>query len=82
MKDQKKDGVNPVFAAVTGAVVGAGVAIAGAVALSNDKNREKLDDAATSIKDHVADTIKDVNDKVEGKLAEGKEAVKKVVASA
>ena len=38
----KKKEFNPVVAAVAGVVVGAGVAVAGAVALSDKKNREKV----------------------------------------
>jgi hypothetical protein len=34
-------GVNPVMAAVAGAVVGAGVAVAGAIVMSDEKNQER-----------------------------------------
>jgi gas vesicle protein len=55
MAAQKKrsKGVNPIFAAVTGAMVGAGAAIAGAVVLKDKKNRDKVKKALTSAKDHA-----------------------------
>lgn len=59
-QNEKKDGFNPVVAAVTGAVVGAGVAIAGAVALRDEKNREKVKDVLTSAKDRAGDYMEDV----------------------
>jgi hypothetical protein len=42
MTNQNQGGINPVAAAVAGAVVGAGVGIAGAVVLGDKKNREKI----------------------------------------
>ncbi len=83
-QDEGKSGFNPVAAAITGAVVGAGVAIAGAVALKDKKNRESVKQMLTDVKDqamgYVEDLQKQVQDKKgegEEKLAEGKEEVKK-----
>jgi phosphotransferase system glucose/maltose/N-acetylglucosamine-specific IIC component len=52
-KRNQRKGVNPIFAAVTGAMVGAGAAIAGAVVLKDKKNRDKVKKALTSAKDHA-----------------------------
>ncbi|MGE5041713.1 MAG: hypothetical protein ACM3IJ_02315 [Candidatus Levyibacteriota bacterium] len=48
-KNDKKAGVNPVVAGVAGAVVGAGMAVAGTMALKDEKNRKKVRDVATGI---------------------------------
>jgi hypothetical protein len=63
--DQKKqDGgkvsVNPVAAAVTGAVVGAGIAVAGVVALEDEKNREKAKETLIHVKDQVVGYIENM----------------------
>jgi len=83
--DEGKSGFNPVVAAVTGAVVGAGVAVAGAIALKDKKNRDKVKGVLNNVKDkatgYVEDIRKQLQDKkneAEEKLAEGKEKVKKV----
>jgi gas vesicle protein len=80
-----KSGFNPVAVAVTGAVVGAGVVVAGAAALKDKKNREKVKEVLTNIKDQAIDYMEDMqkrtqdkNDKAEKKLDEGKGKVKKV----
>ncbi len=95
MNDQKigkqsegKEGINPVVVAVAGAVVGAGVAVAGAV-LSDKKNREKIAQGATTIKDNVdrfvTKTQKQIEEEkkmLEKRILADKIKVKKVVASA
>lgn len=67
---QKKQngGVSTMAAAVAGAVVGAGMAVAGAIALSNEKNQEKLKGAFNDAKNKVMG----LGDKVEEKVLEGK----------
>ncbi len=82
----KKKEFNPVVAAVAGVVVGAGVAVAGAVALSDKKNREKVKKTLANAKDqamgYVEDVQKQAEDKkgeIEEKLAKGKEKVKKAL---
>lgn len=71
MNDQKigkqsegKEGINPVVVAVAGAVVGAGIAVAGAV-LSDKKNREKIANAATIVKDDVTKYVKKTQKQIE-----------------
>jgi hypothetical protein len=66
-------GVSTVAAAVAGVVVGAGVAVAGAIALSNEKNQEKLKGAYTKVKSKFVG----LEDEAEVKLVEGKEKATK-----
>jgi uncharacterized membrane protein YgaE (UPF0421/DUF939 family) len=89
-QDKGKSSVNSVVAGVTGAVIGAGIAVAGAAVVLNDKkNREKVKKVLTSVKkqaigymEGVQKQTQDKKDEVEEKLAEGKEKVKKEVNSA
>lgn len=80
-KKQKHDengGVNPVAAAVAGAVVGAAaVGIAGAAVMANDDSRKKLENVIDDAKDNVAGVKADV----EKKIAEGQEKVNEVVSA-
>lgn len=85
-KDEVKSSFNPIVAAVTGAVVGASVAVVGAVALTDKKNREKVKEVLTNVKDQAAGYIHDVQEQVqdkkvdiEEKLSEGKKKVQKLV---
>ena len=82
-KDKNKGavGINPVVAAVTGAIVG-GVAAAGAMVLGDEKNREKISDALSNVKDKSMDyaegvkqEIQERKEEVVEKVAEGKEKV-------
>jgi hypothetical protein len=96
MTDQKKqtkgkDGVNPVVAGVTGAVIGVGIAVAGAAAvvLNDKKSRDQVKKVLSSVKDQALDYIediqKDVQDgrsEVEEKLAQGAGKAKKESGSA
>lgn len=71
MKNQKKQdegngGVNPVVAAVTGAVVGVGVA----VAMQDKKNREKVKEVLINAKDQAIGYIEDLQSQVQDKKGE------------
>ena len=84
-EDTTKNGVNPVVVAVTGAIVGAGVAVAGAIALKDKKNREKVKEILSNVKDHTMGYMEDMKKQVEDKkgeveeaLTEGKKEIKKV----
>jgi hypothetical protein len=55
--------VNPLVAAVTGAVVGAGMAVAGAVVMSDKKNQDKVKSVAKDVQNKVDDLKKKVEDK-------------------
>ncbi len=88
MTNQNKGGINPVAAAVAGAVVGAGVAVAGAAVLSNKKNREKIGKALNNVRNQAVDYVEgmkkqaeDKKDEVETKLTEGKVKMAKVTKS-
>ena len=89
-QDKRKGSVNSVVAGVTGAVIGAGIAVAGAAVVLNDKkNREKVKKVLTNVKkqaiSYMEGVQKQAQDKkgdVEEKLVEGKEKVKKEVNSA
>lgn len=77
--DNGINGINPVVAALAGAVAGAGVAIAGAVALNDEKNRDKVKEVlnnakkqATTYVEDVKDQIQDKKEEVEKDLTEGK----------
>ena len=60
----QKDGVNPVAAAVTGAVVGAAVVgAAGAAILANEDSRKKVEGVIDEAKENVQSIKKDVADK-------------------
>ena len=79
MTNQNQDGINPVAAAVAGAVVGAGVGVAGAVIMGNKKNREKIGKLLNNIKDEAVDYAEGIQKQAEvkkaeikGKLNEGK----------
>jgi NAD/NADP transhydrogenase beta subunit len=76
--------MSPIVASVAGAVVGAGVAVA-AVVLSNEKNRKKMKDLLTGMKNkatgHVEDVQKKTQEKIdeaEVKIAEGKNKAAKI----
>lgn len=95
MNDQKtgkqselKGGINPVVVAVAGAVVGAGIAVAGVV-LYDEKNREKIIKTANTLKNDVTHYVEKTKKQMEAekkilekRILDDKEKVKKVVASA
>lgn len=90
-KPEVKEGVNPVVAAVTGAVVGAGIvaAGAGAVVLSDEENRKKIKKVINNVKDRAEDYLagieKQADDKkseIEEKIAEGTEKIEKATEAA
>lgn len=55
--------VNPLIAGVTGAVVGAGMAIAGAVAMSDKKNQAKVKAVVKDVQNKVNDVKINVKNK-------------------
>jgi len=87
-EDEKRVGINPLVVAVAGAVVGAGIAVAG-VALSDENNRKKVEESATKAKeltreyvDGIQKQVQEKKNEVEGIFSEDKEKVRKVVNSA
>lgn len=88
MIDQNQGGINPVAAAVAGAVVGAGIGVAGAVIMGNKKNREKISKVLNNAKDQAINYVEgvqkqaqDKKDEVEEKLTDGREKVGRVTKS-
>ena len=65
----KNSGINPVAAAVTGLIVGAGAAVAGAIVLNDKNNREKITTAVTDVNNHVQETMDKAEKKVKKVLA-------------
>ncbi len=87
--DEKNNGISPVTAAVAGAVVGAGIAVAGAVALQDENNRVKVKKVLGNVKkqatDYVEGVQKQVQEKkneIEEKITEGKEKIEKAAEAA
>ncbi len=62
-------GMSPVVLAVTGAVIGAGIAVAGvgAVALKDESNRQKVKKVLDAAKDQAVEYIGDVQKQVHDK---------------
>lgn len=69
----KKSGVNPVMAAVAGAVA-AGVAVAGAMIMADKKNQKKVKGVVTDIKNKAEHKVNQVEEMVN----DGKDKVKKL----
>lgn len=65
----KKSGFSPVAAAVTGAIVGAGVAIAGTIALEDKKNRKEIKQVFTNLKDQAVGYLEKMQNKIKSKKA-------------
>jgi len=88
MTNQNQGGINPVAAAVAGAVVGAGVAVAGTMILEDKKNREKIRKVFNNAKNQAINyvegmqkQVKDKKNEVKENLTEGKEKVNRVTKS-
>ena len=79
MKDQnnKNGSVNSIAAVVTGALVGAGVVAAGALALKDKKTRVKVNDVLASTEKKLTETKGEVS-KVADSAKEAKKEVKKI----
>ncbi len=61
--------INPMAAAVTGVVIGAGVGVAGTMILKDKKNREKVKHAFTNAKDKTMGYIENLQSSTDGKKA-------------
>lgn len=86
---EQPNNFNNVAMAVTGAVVGAGIIVAGAIALKDKKNRKivknaflNVKDQATSYVENAQDEAKDKIDSVEEKIVKSKKKVGKAVVAA
>lgn len=61
---KKKRSKFSVVAGITGAIVGAGAAVAGAVALKDKKNRDKVKKAFTNVKNQAIGYVKKMQKEV------------------
>ena len=84
-KQDDKNRFNQVAAAVTGAVIGAGVAVAGTMVMSSKKNQDKVKKVISDVKEKAVDYIegiqrkaKDTKEEVEKKFSGGKKKMVKV----
>jgi len=84
-KKKEKKGVNNFVAAITGAVVGAGVAVAGAIALKDKKNRDKVTKVINDVKNQTVGYVEKIQKeistnkkKIEKNITKGKAKVKKI----
>jgi hypothetical protein len=77
-----KHGINPIAVGITGAVIGAGFAVGGAVALRDKKNREKVKKVLGNAKDQAMNYLEDMrktpDENVNKKLANKKKETKKL----
>lgn len=62
-----------ISAAITGAIVGAGVTIAGAVALQDKKTREKVTKVLTEVKNQAMGYLEDMQHQAQNKKEEAEE---------
>jgi hypothetical protein len=83
-QDTHKKGMSPVAAAVTGAVVGAGAAVAGAAFLKDEKNRAKAKKVLDGVKSKAQIYVKKLEKKAEvaqkeanDKISGGRKVAKK-----
>lgn len=86
---EKKDGINHIVAATTVAVIGAGIAVAGAAVLQDEDNRKKVKQVLSNVKNrainYIADTREEIDDAkvmVEKKVANNAKKAKKVLHTA
>jgi len=75
-KKQNKKNKLAVFAGVSGAVVGAGAAIAGAFVLKDKKNRDKVKKVLTNVKGQAKNYLKKINKNIKNEKVELKEKLK------
>lgn len=91
-EDTTKTGFHPVVAAVIGATVGAGVAIAGAAIMADEKKREKVRKVIDTVKNQAMDYVQNIKKQTAEKklvvkkpatksLTDGKQKIKKAVES-
>jgi len=74
-QNEQKNGLDQITAAVTGAIVGAGVAVAGVIALKDEKNRNKVKQVFIDAKNQAVGYIEDIRNQAQDKKAEVEEKV-------
>jgi shikimate 5-dehydrogenase len=83
-QEKEKKDASAVVAGVTGAAIGIGIAVAGAAAvvLNDKKNRQKIKEVLTQVKDQAVNYMEDVQSRVQDKkseVGEGISAADKIV---
>ena len=73
-----KKGMSPVAAGIAGAVVGAGIAVAGTVALKDEKNRAKVKGVLKAVKKQTGDYVEDLQKKAHKQQSEAKKKMSEV----
>jgi len=63
-KKKEKNRINPLFAAITGAVVGAGVTVASIFTFKDKKNRQKVKKVLINVKDQAEKYVEKIEEKV------------------
>jgi len=63
-KKKEKRGVSPFVAAITGAVIGAGVAVASVITFKDKKNRDKVKKVLNNVKDQAEKYVKKSGKKI------------------
>ncbi len=81
-KQVEKNGLMPVVAAVAAAAVGVGVGVAGAVVMSDEKNRQKVKDGFSKVKNQVEENLGEMEKKAKNETTKVENKVKQVVQDA
>ena len=68
-ENTKKSNTKAIVTAVTGVIVGAGAAVAGAIVLNKKKNRDKITTAVSTANNHTKEKMDKVEKKVKKILA-------------
>jgi gas vesicle protein len=79
-KEISETGFNPAIAAIIGATVGAGVAIAGATILADEKKRNKVKKVIDQVKTHAMDYVENLKKQTNEKKTEVKKQATKTIA--
>ena len=80
-EEHQKEGISPVTAAVTGAVIGAGAAVAGTMALKDEKSRKKVKDTIITMKNKTMEYFEERNGNGKSKAQDAIGKVKKEISS-
>lgn len=76
VKKKEKKRINPLFAAITGAVIGAGVTVASVFTFKDKKNRQKIKKALIEVKDQAEKYMGKIEKKVVVKKSPAKKQTK------
>lgn len=76
--ETKNDGVNPLVAGITGAIIGAGI-VAGAVVLNDKNTQEKVKIIVNDVKEKAESMIEDSKAKIAEDEATIKDAANKTI---